>query len=98
MILMDDVEPSEKIKVYDKGIDIAASLENETAFTPIYRGGDITIPYLENKEALFVEAKHFIECIQNDTIPLTDGYKGLEVVKILEAADRSIKEGKVIQL
>ncbi len=98
MILMNDVEPSEKIKIYDKGIDIQTSLEKETAFTPIYRGGDITIPYLENSEALFIEAQHFIECIQNNTTPITDGKKGLEVVKILEAADRSIKEKKVIQL
>lgn len=98
MILLDDVDPSEKVKIYDKRIDIESNLEKETPFTPIYRGGDITIPLLDQKEALYEEAKHFIECIINEKKPLTDGKEGLEVVRILEATDRSIKERRVINL
>lgn len=98
MILLDDVDPSEKVKIYDKRIDIESNLEKETPFTPIYRGGDITIPLLDQKEALYEEAKHFIDCIINEKKPLTDGKEGLEVVRILEATDRSIKEKRVINL
>ena len=96
MILYNDVEPVEKIKVYDRKIDI--NLKGETPTAPIYRSGDIYIPDISDKEPLFKECKHFINCIKNKKKPLTDGRSGLETVKILEATNESLKKGKEIYL
>jgi len=97
MIVYDDMEPDEKIKVYDKGIDIKTQEEINHAQVQ-YRIGDVHIPVVENSEALYSEMKHFIECIRSGTKPKTDGEYGLWVVKILEAAERSIKENRKIDL
>jgi predicted dehydrogenase len=91
MILYDDLEPSEKIKVYDKGITINDSKENLYKTLIGYRTGDMWAPQLDTKEALSVEASHFIECIEHDKAPLTDGRAGLAVVRILEAASKSMQ-------
>lgn len=96
MILWDDLSPSEKIKVYDKGVDI--DLSKETPQTPIYRSGDIIIPKIDEQEALKVECKNFIEAITENKKPLTDGNGGLEVVRILEAADKSLETRKEVLL
>lgn len=96
MILYDDVEPSEKIKIYNHGIDIDFS--KETTDDPIYRSGDVIIPHLDNKEALVEEAEHFIDCIVNNKKPLTGGENGYEIVKILEACNKSLKESRSIKL
>ena len=93
MTVYDDVEPTEKIKVYDKGIDITSE-EGILETLVQYRTGDIQIPHLENREALSVEIDHFKDCIINGKVPITDSHAGLEVVKVLEAAHQSIrKEG-----
>ena len=63
-----------------------------------YRTGDMHAPKLSNAEALKVEAAHFVECVKGDAKPITDGESGLNVVRILEAATRSMKTGKVVQL
>ncbi len=96
MVLYNDVEPSEKIKLYDKGV----SIDNMeiTPFKPAYRSGDVFIPQLDNDEALKVEVGHFMNCVKNNERPLIDGAVGLDVIKILEACDRSLKEGRVINL
>ncbi len=91
MVLYDDVEPTEKIKIYDRGVDIDPS--EVTPFAPLYRSGDIVIPKLDQTEALEKVAEHFMECIRESKRPLTDGESGLRVVKILEAANRSIENG-----
>lgn len=91
MIVYDDVEPTEKVKVYDAGIEFDYSKEN--SLVPTYRLGDIQIPTLEQKEALAVEAAHFVDCILNEKKPLTDASSGLAVVQILEASDTSMREG-----
>ena len=96
MILYNDIEPSEKIKVYDKNVSIDD--EAETPQSPIYRSGDISIPKFDTIEALEFEANHFINCINNNEQPLSDGKSGLEVVKILEACNISIKEGRKVNL
>ena len=103
MVVYDDIEPSEKIKVYDKGITVNASgTDKSTADYKMlvgYRSGDMYAPNLELTEALNVEAKHLIACIQRGETPITDGMAGLRVVRILEAASRSIRErGRVIEL
>lgn len=91
MIIYDDVEPTEKIKVYDRGIQFDYSKENP--LQPTYRLGDIYIPRLEQKEPLLVEAEHFIDCILTNKKPLTDALFGLSVVKVLEACNISLREG-----
>lgn len=96
MILYNDIDPLEKVKIYDKNISV--DINKETPSTPIYRGGDIYIPRLDIYEALRAECEHFLDCIQNAKPPFVDGTAGLEVVKILEACDRSLKEEKKIIL
>lgn len=97
MIVYDDLEPTEKIKVYDRGITV--SPESATQARIGYRAGDMWAPHLPAVEALHTEAKHFIDCIQNGTAPVTSGLSGLQVVEILEAASQSIDaRGIPIQL
>ncbi len=98
MVVYNDVEPTEKIKVYDKGIDVTTE---ESIFKTLiqYRTGDIQIPHFENREALSVEIEHFADCVKNSKFPYTDGYTGLQVVRVLEAAQESIrKEGQPVSL
>lgn len=94
MIVYDDLEPDEKVKVYDKGIELAQS-EGQEAYEVLvqYRTGDIHIPKLDSSEALRTEMRHFRDCILNGDDPLTHGRHGLEVVRILEAADASLERG-----
>jgi predicted dehydrogenase len=91
MILYDDIEPSEKVKVYDRGAMTEPTDRYELLVK--YRFGDMWAPQLDNSEALQVEIAHFVDCVRNGTKPITDGWAGLRVVKILEAADRSMREG-----
>lgn len=92
MIVYDDIEMSEKIKVYDKGITLSDNPADIYQLKVGYRAGDMWAPRLDNIEALQIEANHFIECITNKRKPLTDGVVGLRVVRILEAASRSIAQ------
>ncbi len=99
MIVYDDLEPSEKIKVYDKGINVPEQPDNVYQILIGYRIGDMWAPNLDTTEALNTEALHFLHCIEQDEKPITDGYAGLQVVKILEAATLSLKEkGQPIKL
>jgi predicted dehydrogenase len=90
MIVYDDLEAAEKIKVYDKGITLSRSAENVNQLRIGYRAGDMWAPHLPTKEALEAEAEHFIACIRHETFPICGGVNGLEVVEILEAACKSI--------
>lgn len=96
MIFYDDIHPSEKVKIYDKGVTI--DFTQETSMTPVYRSGDVYIPQLETEEALLCEARHFLACIRGEEQPLTDASAGLAVVRILEAADASLNSGNAINL
>ncbi|MBJ7612579.1 MAG: oxidoreductase [Candidatus Nephthysia bennettiae] len=103
MIVYDDVEPSEKIKVYDKGITVTNGLGNgmEPAHDLLvgYRAGDMMAPQISLTEALRVEAQHFVECIRTGRRPLTDGWSGLRVIQVLEAAERSLADsGSPVEL
>jgi predicted dehydrogenase len=99
MIVYDDVEPTEKIKVYDKGILVDASEEKAHQFRIGYRAGDMWAPHLATSEALTTEANHFLDCVRTGTPPMTDGNTGLEVIQILEAASLSIAaQGKPVEL
>ena len=105
MIVYDDGEPAEKIKVYDKGITvngingINGISEKELQFRIGYRAGDMWAPHLSTKEALHTEAEHFIACIHSGESPISDGKSGLQVVEILEATSRSVAAlGKPVPL
>lgn len=99
MIVYDDMELSEKIKVYDKGI-IVSEDEAEIYQRHVgYRTGDMWAPRIDNVEALQIEANHFVECIATRQPPLSSGESGLRVVRILEAASRSMAQhGQPIKL
>jgi len=92
MLVYDDLEPSEKLKVYDRGASIedlgAESLRRQKID---YRMGDMHAPYITPGEALQCNTAHFIDCIEHGRTPLTDGQAGLRVVRILEAASESMK-------
>ncbi|NTU77956.1 MAG: Gfo/Idh/MocA family oxidoreductase [Chloroflexales bacterium] len=90
MIVYDDIEMSEKIKVYDKGIIVSDAADAVYQRHVGYRTGDMWAPRLDNIEALKIEAEHFVECINSGGQPLSSGQAGLRVVRILEAASRSM--------
>lgn len=90
MIVYDDLEPSEKIKIYDKGVSLSEGAEGVYQMLVSYRSGDMWAPHLATTEALKTEAAHFIDCVTSGKHPQTDGEMGLRVVKVLEAADRSM--------
>jgi len=94
MIVYDDLEQSEKIKVYDKGITLDRKQDPEKIYQVLvgYRTGDMLAPNLDMKEALAVEAAHFVKCIEQKERPVTDGAAGLRVVEILEAASQSMRD------
>lgn len=99
MVCYDDLEPSEKVKVYDKGITVNGSSEKVYQMLVGYRTGDMWAPKLDMTEALQTEALHFIRCIQQGERPITDGEAGLQVVRILEAATQSMKnQGGLVEL
>lgn len=88
MILYNDNEPSEKIRLYNKGVDIKR--EDQSFALPVYRSGDVLIPNLKSVEPLKELARHFCACIQGKEEPRTPGEQGLKVVEILEKADLSL--------
>jgi predicted dehydrogenase len=92
MIVYDDTEASEKVKIYDKGIDVTT---REGVYDTLvqYRTGDMLSPKLNQEEALSVGTRHFIDCVLNNKQPQTDGQAGLNVVRILEASTESIHNG-----
>ncbi len=98
MLVWNDLEADEKIKVYDKGVQMTSG-EGVYQLLVSYRSGDMWAPRVEQVEALREEAAYFADCIMNNKKPFNDGVAGLSVVKMLEAADRSLEQkGKIIQL
>jgi predicted dehydrogenase len=110
MIVYDDLEPSEKIRVYDKGITVnqqngdgAANGGNGSghrhAMLVGYRTGDVLIPQLDLTEALSVQTRHFVDCIERSLTPEVDGHAGLRVVRMLTAATESMRSsGRPVEL
>jgi predicted dehydrogenase len=99
MIVYDDLEPSEKVKVYDRGITLNNGAEGIYQLMVGYRTGDMWAPQLNRTEALWIEASHFLACIEEGQQPLTNGQVGLRVVRILEAAARSMAHrGRPVEL
>jgi len=98
MLVFDDLESSEKIKIYDSSINLTTKEDIYEALIQ-YRIGDMYSPRVDQYEALSLGVNEFINSIKEDRKPLTSGVEGLNVVKILEAADKSIKnKGKLIQI
>jgi hypothetical protein len=98
MLVWNDLEVDEKIKIYDKGVDIKNG-EGVYDLLVSYRSGDVWAPKVEQTEALKVELEYFIDCILTDQDPMNDGAAGLRVVHFLEAAEESLKgRGKVVCL
>jgi predicted dehydrogenase len=90
MVVYDDLEPLEKIKIYDKGVDRPPYTDTFEEFRLSYRYGDITSPPIPLTETLRLECEHFIECVRTGAEPRSNGWSGLRVVKILEYAQRSL--------
>jgi len=97
MIVYDDIEPTEKVRVYDRGVTATRSngLDKEAAYKTLvsYRTGDVWVPKIDTTEALHYVCVEFLEAITQKRRPLTDGNAGLRVVRLLEAAQRSMDQG-----
>ena len=91
MIVYDDTEPLEKIKIYDKGVDVPPHYETFGEFQFSYHYGDMYAPYIKQSEPLQTQCNHFLDCIINNMKPLSSGFEGLNVVSILESASESLK-------
>jgi predicted dehydrogenase len=97
MVVWNDLEADEKIKVYDKGVEIKNG-QGVYDLLVSYRSGDMWAPKVTQMEALAAETRYFIECINSGETPFNDGVAGLRVVKLLEAADRSLAESAAVRL
>jgi predicted dehydrogenase len=98
MLVWNDLEADEKIKLYDKGVNVT-SQEGVYNLLVNYRSGDMWAPKIEQVEALHRELGYFVECIQKDKTPMNDGVTGLQVVRMLEAASKSMRQrGALVHL
>ena len=93
MIVYDDVAPLEKIRIYDARVETPPRYDTFAEFQYAYHYGDMYVPYVKQEEPLKIECQHFLDCINNGRVPLTSGEKGMELVRILEAASVSLKRG-----
>jgi predicted dehydrogenase len=99
MIVYDDMEHSEKVKVYDKGITLTTGTDSLYKAMVGYRSGDMFAPQLDVSEALKIEIQHFADCIRTGAEPITGGRAGLQVVRLLESASLSMKHrGRLVEL
>jgi predicted dehydrogenase len=99
MLVWNDLEADEKLRIYDKGVSMSTNPSNLHQLLVSYRSGDMWAPQVEQVEALRAETAYFLKCIEENTKPFNDGAAGLRVVRILEAADRSIRSrGEAIAL
>ncbi len=92
MIVYDDTEPLEKLKIYDARVEVPPHYDTFAEFTYSYHYGDAYVPYIKQDEPLKLECQHFIDCIRDQSNPLTNGRLGLEVVRILESASESLRQ------
>lgn len=99
MVLYDDTHPSEKVKVYDKGIELYETKEDLYRLNVQYRVGDMYAPKIDDVEALSLETEHFVDCVNHGKEPLTGCAAGLEMVKVLTASKQSLeKRGAPVEL
>jgi predicted dehydrogenase len=93
MIVYDDVAPLEKIRIFDARVETPPHYDTFAEFHYAYHYGDVYAPYIKQEEPLKTECQHFLDCIKQETTPLSDGNQGLELVRILEASSESLKQG-----
>jgi predicted dehydrogenase len=99
MIVYDDTEPLEKLKIYDARVEVPPHYDSFAEFTYSYHYGDAYVPYIKQDEPLKLECQHFLDCIRGEAVPITGGIQGLEVVRILEASNSSLRQqGQSISL
>ncbi len=92
MIVYDDMEPLEKLKIYDARVEAPPHYDSFAEFTYSYHYGDAYVPCIKQEEPLKLECQHFLDCIRGECVPLAEGRRGLEVVSILEAASKSLRQ------
>ena len=95
MLVWNDLDPAEKLRVYDKGADVRTEQGLHQALVS-YRTGDMWAQKVEEVEALQVETRYFLDCVKNGMKPFNDGQAGLRVVRILEAAEQSLRQHKEV--
>ncbi len=99
MIVYDDLEPSEKVKIYDSGLTLTDDPQRIYQMLIGYRTGDVWSPRLDQIEALQTEVRHFVDCVGKGSTPITSGSDGFDVVRILEAATESMAgQGRPVEL
>ena len=99
MLVWNDLEADEKIKIYDKGVSMCSNPSNLHQLLVSYRSGDMWAPQVEQIEALRAETGYFLKCIEENASPFNDGINGLRVVRLLEAAEKSVRQrGELVTL
>jgi predicted dehydrogenase len=99
MIVYDDNEPLEKLKIYDARVEVPPHYDTFAEFTYSYHYGDAYVPYIKQDEPLKLECQHFLECIREQRVPIANGRLGLEVVRVLEASSASLRQqGALVSL
>ncbi|HAV60745.1 MAG TPA: gfo/Idh/MocA family oxidoreductase [Verrucomicrobiales bacterium] len=93
MIVYDDIQPLEKIRIYDARVERPPHYDTFAEFQYSYHYGDLHVPYVKQEEPLKVETQHFIDCINSGARPISSGHEGLELVRILESASLSLQQG-----
>jgi predicted dehydrogenase len=93
MLVYNDILPQEKIKIYDKRVEVPPHYDTFAEFQYSYHYGDIYAPHLKQAEPLKVETQHFLDCIKTGEAPESCGEKGMQVVQILEACSASLRAG-----
>jgi len=94
MAVFSDSEPTEKIKIFDKGVDVSLNYDTYAEYLTL-RSGDVHIPVVDNAQPLAVECRHFIERLRDRQRPRSDGYDGLRVLRVLAAAQKSLDAGGI---
>ncbi|MEW5702867.1 MAG: Gfo/Idh/MocA family oxidoreductase [Candidatus Zixiibacteriota bacterium] len=94
MAVFSDTEATEKIRVFDKGVDVSRNYETYAEYLTL-RTGDVHIPVVDNSQPLAVECRHFVDCVRDRTRPRSDGHDGLRVLKVLAAAQKSLEAGGI---
>src|SRR5439155_11595421 len=97
-LIFNELNPTEPLKVYDRGIEVSETVEEARRLRVGYRTGDMWSPHIEPGEALQAVVTHFAECVRDRAVPISDGRIGVRVVRLLEAATRSIRAqgGRVV--
>lgn len=99
MIVYDDIEPIEKIRIYDKHVNSPPHYDTFAEFQYSYHYGDCYIPYIRQEEPLKLECQHFVDCVSNGETPISDGWNGRQVVELLEMSSASLKNnGQSVQI